>query len=101
MSRVIAPAILSSRFSYEPRTKTFIAEASDFTNGPNLLAQAFDDSCDAGFQIESVKSGTRVLFTFREVKKDDEGDVQEWVFDVYNPRNDPKFSGMTVVILND
>lgn len=101
MSRIIAPAILSSRFSYEPRTKTFCAEASDFTNGPNLLARAFDDACDEGFQIESAKTGTRVLFTFDRVEKDCEGDVVAWHFAVYNPRSNPVFSGMTAVIFND
>ncbi len=101
MSRVIAPTILSSRFSYEPRTKTFVAEVSDFNEGPNLFSRVFDDACDEGFQIESVKTGTCVAFTFREVQTDDEGEVQAWVFDAYNPRGNPKLANVTAVILND
>ncbi len=103
MSRIVASAILSSRFSYEPRTKTFCAEISDFNPKPfsTLFGQAFDDACDEGFQIESVKTGARVLFTFDRVEKDAEGDIVAWHFAVYNPRSNPVFSGMTAVIFND
>ena len=55
--------------------------------------QAWNDSCDVGFYVESHTTGRRMLFLHTETVKDNEGDINRWVFkswcgkftiDVYN-----------------
>lgn len=89
---IIAPVIHSSKFAVS-RGK-FTAEASSFGSlsearsafgSPLFLRAAFDDACDVGFQIESAKTGKKVLFTLERVQHDREGDVVAWHFKSYRP----------------
>lgn len=95
---IVAPVILSHNFDYEPRTKTFVAEISSLTVNPH--SRVFDDACDEGFQIQSVKTGNKVVFTHVSTDTDGE-DVAGWWFEVYNPKDVPELRGLRVLIIND
>ena len=88
----------SDRFHYYGDYKSFVAERSDL-DGVTVFAQLYDDACDVGFQMESVKTGNKRYFRLEKEKKDDEGDTISWVFRMMNP--DGSDSEVTCEIFND
>lgn len=86
--------ISSSRFSF--KGNTFSAEASDF--GRRLeLGRVFDDSCDEGFSIVSVKTGKIAVFALYNHEEDSEGDLVSWIFKCVTPG----LTHLKAVIYND
>lgn len=56
------------------------AEISDFNgSGANFFGQLYDDACDQGFRCVG-KDGHIIPFYLEYTQKDDEGDIQAWVF---------------------
>jgi len=78
MSRLLVPVFSTKQFTYDPETKTFIAEMSDLPSSP--FKRVYDDACDVGFELESHKTGKRILFTLAAENKLDEGDIASWLF---------------------
>lgn len=93
---VIGTVYNSNRFDYLTSSKKFIADISEVRC---VLRQLWIDSFDCGFGIRSVKTGEIVLWTLKEIKKDNEGDIICWIFEPYQPT--PAVSECTVEILND
>lgn len=75
--------MLSTRqFTYNPATRCFSAEASDFGPGgfANALGPVFNDACDIGFVLVSAKTGEECKVVLdREVHNADD-DLEAWVF---------------------
>ena len=71
---------LSTDFTYDPTTKTFSAEASDFverlSRGP--FDRLYDDACDEGFTIHSATTHYEVTFYVDAVHRDRDGDITHW-----------------------
>jgi hypothetical protein len=86
--------ISSSRFSF--KGNTFLAEASDFGRNFNL-GRVYDDACDEGFSIVSVKTGKVAVFALYNHEEDGEGDLVSWIFRCVTPG----LTHLKAVILND
>lgn len=89
----------SKRFTYNPKSKTFSAEASEIGSG--FLKQIWGDSADRGFGIKSKKTGNVAIFTLTDEHKNRDQEITHWEFSVYNPKRDPKLSGLKAIIWND
>lgn len=97
--------IHTKNFTWVPEEKLFVAEASDF-HGINLFGRVFGDSCDAGFDLVSDKTGDVRAMALDHTEKDAEGDTLWWDFTPFKIRNpnrrDPFRSGdFKVRIFND
>lgn len=91
----------SSLFTYSKHANNLCAEASDLAN--RHLQPLYDDACDAGFAVKSVVSGNEITFHLSEVKKDAEGEVTSWEYQM-TPQCERKFpecGKMTATIFND
>jgi hypothetical protein len=64
--------ISTSKFTYNPETKTFSAEASDL--GQLRMRQVYPDACDEGFDLVSHRTGVSVVVVHNHTEKRD-GDV--------------------------
>lgn len=73
------PVISSSKFRYNAACRTFFTEASDF-KFTNMMSQLFEDACDQGFILESVKTGRKIPFGFTGVEQDNEGEVMYMIY---------------------
>lgn len=91
----------SRMFTYNKQTKNLCAEASDLVN--RHLQQIYDDACDVGFAVISDVSGNEITFYLSETKKDAEGEVTAWEYQLLPEfvRKFPECSGMTATIFND
>ena len=98
MSKVIGTIYSSRDFTFLKDSKIFVAEISEVRE---VLRQLWNDSMDLGFGIRSEKTGAVAYFTLFDTKRDDEGDILQWLFEVYNPQNLPNLDGLTATILND
>ena len=67
------------QFDYNPQSKTFVAEASDLTQGgaSSLFGQIYSDACDLGLILVSQRTGAEVRYVVsRSVMHD--GDLLLW-----------------------
>jgi len=79
--RLVIPVHDSNKFSWDPKDQTFATEASTLVSrGQGFLGRIYDDACDIGFDIKSVRTGEKKLFYLAETHKDAEGDVTHWTF---------------------
>jgi hypothetical protein len=86
--------VSSSRFTFSGNT--FIAEASDLGRVFNL-GRVYDDACDEGFSIVSVKTGCAAVFMLYNHEEDGEGDLVKWIFKCVTPG----LTHLKAVIFND
>jgi hypothetical protein len=105
MSLLSTPEYSTRRFTWSAETRTFSAEASDFTNaaGPTL-GRVYDDACDEGFTLISQWTNQRMPLRLREIIRED-GDVLGWIYEpVTQGRRTnlhPVLPAFKVVIFND
>lgn len=86
--------ISSSKFSF--KGNTFSAEASDFGRKFGL-GLVYNDACDEGFSIVSVKTGKIAVFALNDHEEDSEGDLISWIFKCVTPG----LTHLKAVIYND
>lgn len=86
--------ISSNKFSF--RGNTFTADASDLGRAFSL-SRVWDDACDEGFSIVSVKTGRAAVFALYDHDEDNEGDVTGWLFKCVTPG----LTHLKAVIFND
>ena len=98
MNNVIGTIYSSRNFTFLKDSKIFVGEISEVRE---VLRQLWNDSMDLGFGIRSEKTGAVVFFTLVNTKRDEDGDILQWEFDVFNPRQLPNLNGLTATILND
>ena len=67
----------SSRFTWHPESRRFIAEISDL--GPNPFEQIYPDACDRGFIMTSVVTGKESVWVEDGLIYDGE-EVAGWKF---------------------
>jgi hypothetical protein len=86
----------SSNFTFNKKTNTFSAEASDFGRTFEL-DRVYDDACDEGFSIVSAKTGKIAVFALYNHEEDEEGDLISWIFRCVTPG----LTHLKAVIFND
>lgn len=78
------------------------AEASEL---PDLKQhQIWPDACDVGFTIRSERTGELRTFVETHVNRDDEREIESWVYSSVNNRNghiDRPGALLTITIYND
>lgn len=79
---VLKPAPVSTAFFHFNRsTSTFSAEESTLrANGFRGFGRVFDDACDIGFTMVSIRTGREVVFAQAGEDRDREGDLRFWTF---------------------
>ena len=93
------PELSTNKFTYNPKTKTFVCEASDLRGfEPRRI---YDDACDIGFYLVSEKTGQKVLFVENELAYDNDGDLISFNFSSYCYENPSHTMHLNVVIFND
>lgn len=94
--------IPSGKFTYDEKTKVFTAEASDLS-GINLFSPIYDDACDAGFAMESARTGQTVTYCLEKEHRNNDNDVTHWTFTPITEsiRKTPICKGTSVMIFND
>lgn len=104
MSNIIASEISAGMFHWDAKTNTFSQEASTLGESVSPMSQIWDDSCDEGFVLRSVKNpDKKVIMVFTGVDKH-HGEVCGWRFIIHPDRNalSMGFDKTTnVLIIND
>jgi len=95
---MIGAVINSVRFTWDAKAKCFITMASDI--GDENLSRLYDDSCDVGFQIQSKRTRACVGFYLKETKRDNEGDIECWEYEIC-PEFKKKCGELTAIVFND
>ena len=98
-------SISTKRFSYQADTRTMVAEKSDL-GGFNIFQKLFDDAVDAGFAMESHKTGNEIVFMFVDEKRDGtfDDEIQAWNFIMVRPTAHGYVEhdmGIKAIIFND
>jgi hypothetical protein len=76
MTTTLRPSPVTTRlFDYDPKTRTFSAEASDLRVG---FGRVWADSCDEGLTMVSATTGREVVFVVQDEVRDREGDTLYW-----------------------
>jgi hypothetical protein len=66
------------------------------------VSRVFDDACDDGFWVRSIKTGNRVCFVVWDVKRDSEGEILSWELVPLSPSGRPDTARQVrVVLFND
>lgn len=78
--KLTVPIHDSNRFTFNKKTNTFSAEASDLGSG-TLFSRYYDDACDVGFQMRSGRTGKIVDFILMDIEKGTEGEIVAWHFE--------------------
>lgn len=92
-------AIPSTRFSYDPKDRTFSAERSDL-NVSTTFGRIYDDAADLGFAMRSSRTGRVVLFALTREERDADGDARFWEFEPI-PEHAPHAGDTRVIVFND
>lgn len=87
-----------ARFHYNAATRTIIAEISEL-RGVGLFGRLFDDACDVGVRLRSIRTGQIKNFTLVEEQTDAEGDTVAWHYRSDNAVGRPE--EIKLVIFND
>lgn len=85
----------TNQFTYSKDSKTFVAEISDFA-GKFSLRQIYDDACDEGFTLVSMKTGKECRYSMSQTVEN-EGGIQFWEFKAI----DKVGAGTKVRVYND
>jgi len=83
MARIsTAYALYSGDMTWNAKTQTLIAEASDI----NFHApyQLYDDAADVGVWVRSHRTQKLMPFNLAKITKDAEGDIQFWTFECWS-----------------
>lgn len=95
------PVLSTKDFTWNPKTKVFSAEASDFGQR-KIAGRVFDDAMDVGFVLVSERTGTEVIFAQSGTDRDDEGELLGTYFSPIDRRGysvpNPQYR---VLIIND
>lgn len=90
----------TKRFSYNPYTRVFSAEASDFQR--DLDGRIYVDAADQGFWLMSETTGVEKPFVRNKTHIDRDGDVSHWEYIEIEPRTGQRvMSGLRVHVFND
>lgn len=96
----------SNHFTYDKETKTLIAESSDLLG--NHFQRLYDDACDVGIAIQSVKTQKVVTYYLHKTVKPEGrefcvGEVVAWEYlpTTESIRQVPECAGTSVTIFND
>lgn len=93
---ILTPTRVSTeRFTYDPASRIFVAEASDLPR----LSPVYDDACDFGLTLVSAKTGKEVVFQEERNVYDGEGELVATVLGPVNARE--LAPGTEIHILND
>lgn len=93
------PELNTNQFTYNPRSQTFVCEASDLRGfKPRRI---YDDACDIGFYMVSEKTGQKLLFVENEPTYDADGDLISFNFSSHCYENPSNLMQMKVIIFND
>lgn len=98
--------ISSDMFHWHKEDNTFSQEISTLQGNIPLFdpfRRIYDDACDAGFHLESARTGQVITFYHDTTDKDDEGDVAGWWFKVIpeHVHKNPRLAKVRVLIIND
>lgn len=79
MKPMLSSTIISSdHFRYFADQKTFFAEKSELR--VDIFTRLFEDACDVGFLMRSVRTNKCKPFAFSRTRDDAEGDIVAWEF---------------------
>lgn len=70
--------VSSASFTYDPHANLLVSEASTV----GCLARVYDDACDVGLTVVSVRTGRKVVYVLDGNIRDSEGEV---IVDVLKP----------------
>ena len=93
--------LTTTKLTWNPATRTFSAEVSDFGHGFNF-DRVYADSCDLGVVVVSHKTGKAAKYAIEKIVKD-EGEVVSWELVPTRDavRMNPTLRGTKVVLFND
>ena len=80
MSLLPMNPVPSSLFSWHKKSGVFSTEHSTFHGNGHQLSRIYDDAMDIGFAMQSKKTGAVKRFYLAGSEKDDEGDIQTYIF---------------------
>jgi hypothetical protein len=93
----------TDRFTFDPKGKCFIAEASDLDR--NLFKQIFPDSCDEGLELVSSRTGetSKWYVNNTQYSNDEDHELQAWhlIPTKESIQKYPRLQGYTMTIFND
>lgn len=90
--------VSTSRFTYDPASRKFVAEASDLGRG-EPFGRVYDDACDVGLTLVSATTGRSIVFAVARENRDREGEVVSW--DLVPAFYQSHGRGLTVRVFND
>ncbi len=98
--------VSTSKFSYNPKNRGFVAEASDLCSmDQELFHQVYPDSCDPGITLISEKTGKHAdYFLYRtEISDNEDRELLYWTLHPTSEtvRKLPALCGTYVTIFND
>ena len=89
----------SDLFSW--KAGTGVAEASDFGRGNPITGQVYDDACDVGFIVASVRTAKEVVFSHHHDDRDSEHELQgSWYYSLPDRRH-REGGEFKILIIND
>ena len=88
--------VSTERFNYNAASNTFSAEMSDLTG--LHMTRVYDDACDVGYTLVSVKTGREIVFAVEHEERDGEGELL-WID--LRPANRSEWGAGTVRLYND
>ncbi len=97
--QALCATIPSNWFGYDKERNEFYADMSSISHVTDPLRRVFNDACDAGFIMQSVKTQAKILFTLETEHRDWEGDISHWTFRPYG-EVDPITAALVVTIYN-
>ena len=91
--------VSTNRFDWLPKTREFVAEASDLKD--LVLWRVYEDAADAGFGIKSAKTGKIEYLVETHNQESEEGELLWTEFRSIRDNRGAVEQGWKVVILND
>jgi hypothetical protein len=91
----------SKLFSINPKTREFVADASDLGNFK--LDRIYPDACDMGFEMVSHRTGQSVKWYLMTEMYNGDGDITAWSFNLTpeSARKYPDLANWVVLVFND
>ena len=100
-TKIIANKVSSKFFMWQKTTNTFVTEASDLPTSFNPESQVWNDSMDAGFVMESEKTGQKLIFFKAGTDKNSEGEIEGFLFRAFPQFNKMLTQTINALIIND
>lgn len=91
-------------FTIDTGSKEMVADVSDVVAPRGqVFGPLYDDAADVGIALRNERERTVATFALSNEKRDDEGDVQMWVFEPTSEsiQVHPSLKGWTVILFND